>query len=190
MTRILALTDRLFKSPVESRQQLSLSAASPWRKHTAHGKGHINSTMPPFVAPWIVRPPKCRYTTLSSSLIRVGAKLSSTIAALAALGACGSTSAILGQDWTRIEIEPTALRPPYVVIDFGQTGLRFNDVPVSEAQVLVEIKKVVSLEPRHFVFLRFSWNDKEGAYSLARKIRHTGACNEGHCVFRIVGPIA
>jgi hypothetical protein len=94
--------------------------------------------------------------------------------------------ASLGEGWARVAFEPTDLAAPYLMIDYGQKGLRFDRVPLSETQTLDEIRKAVPLVPRPLVFLRFSRNDKDGAYQLARAIRATGACSEVSCLFQIV----
>lgn len=74
------------------------------------------------------------------------------------------------------------------IIDYGPSGVRFNNIPLSKTQVLNELRRMHPLMPRPAVFLRFSEDSYDGARGFAKEIRDTGVCDdEGLCVFQIVG---
>jgi hypothetical protein len=105
--------------------------------------------------------------------------------ALAAIGACASTSHSPGEGWTRVDFEPTEFYGLYIVIDVTDDQVRFNGVALNGAEVLNEIRKIVPLIPRPAVFLRFSDREYATAHRLGRAIRDAGACDDGGCMYRV-----
>ena len=106
---------------------------------------------------------------------------------LALLFGCGAGPVRLSKEWRQVELESTELTAPYLLIDYGRSDIRFNGRPLKEAQILDPIREAAPLVPRPLVFIRFSLNHKAAAYALARKIGATGICDEGGCMYRIVG---
>lgn len=91
----------------------------------------------------------------------------------------------LGEGWDRVEFGPEELMPIFLLIDCTQDGQRLDGKPTSEVQILEEVRAVVPYVPRPMIYLRFSRSDHGTALSLAKKIRATGACDEGGCLFQV-----
>jgi predicted amidophosphoribosyltransferase len=75
--------------------------------------------------------------------------------------------------------------PPPLVIGYVRGAWHFNNVLLSKAQVLEEIRKAATLVPRPRVYLRFARNDYDPASSMAKEIQGAGGCDDRGCLFRV-----
>jgi hypothetical protein len=116
-------------------------------------------------------------------------RLSVVFALLVACSLLASASSLvtLPERWKEVGFEPKEFFGQIYVIEIRHGQLMFNDVFISEEEILDAAQKSAEMVPAVPLYIRLSTKDYVRLFTLAKRIGDRKGCSGRPCLFKVEG---